>query len=188
MNPSLRHALRPAITALAVGSATALVACGGSDSSSEDEQASFDDAQVEFAQCMRENGVDIPDPEPGEDGFGFQIGEGGVDPGSEDFQQAQEQCGEILQDAIPEGERPDSAETEDQLLELTQCLRDEGYDLPDPQLADFGSGGGPPETDSGEMEQLQELMGDPEFQQAQEDCMEETGVELGGPGGPTDGG
>lgn len=193
---ALRHAIRPVITLAAVGASVALVACGGEEASGEDDPANFEDAQVEFAECMRENGVDLPDPETSEGGGGFRLeaGESGIDPESETFQAAQEKCEPIIEDAIPEGERPDPAEIRDQLHQMTECLRDKGYDVPEPQIRilgeDDGDGGaqgeseGPPAGSSDDMEELRD---DPEFQQAEEDCAEEAGLPEGGPGGPPGG-
>jgi hypothetical protein len=185
---TLRRATRTMMTVAAVGASSALVACGGGEEASgDDEGASFEDAQVEFTECMRENGVDMPDPEPG-DGPGIRIQageEGGIDPSSESFQAASEECGQIIEDSIPEGERPDPAEIRDQLHEMTECLRDEGYDVPEPTIV--GPGEDPPEQpqSGGPGGELEELQDDPEFQQAQDDCSAEAGLDEGfGPGGP----
>lgn len=170
--------MRAVVTLAAIGASAALVACGGEDASGEDEQAKFEDAQLEFAQCMREHGVDVPDPESGGDGgLRFEL-QGQVD--DQDFQEAQEACRPILEDAIPEGDRPDPAEVRDQLHEMTECLRDRGYDVPEPQI--FGPGDEPPDEPPAPSKELEDLMDDPEFQQAQEECSEEAGLEDGGPG------
>lgn len=164
-----------ALVALAAG----LIACGGGDSDGGDDETevSFEDAQVEFAQCMRENGVeDFQDP-TGE-GPGAGGGFADVDTDSPEFEAASEECGSIIEDAIPEGEALDSPETQDQLLELTQCLRDKGFDVPDVQFGSPGSGG-PPEG----AEEMQDLQDDPEFQDATEQCQDETGFEPPDPGG-----
>lgn len=162
-------------TALAVGLlAVGVLACGGSDDGEEDAQASFDDAQVEFAQCMRDNGIDFPDPEPGGGPGGVALE--GVDTESAEFQAATEQCQSIIEEAVPEGDRPDMAEIQDQLLEITQCVRDEGFQVEDPQVGGGGGFQAPPDD-------LQALMDDPDFQAALEVCQEETGAELGPPGG-----
>jgi hypothetical protein len=178
------------LTLVAVGASTALVACGGGEEASgDDEQASFEDAQVEFTECMRENGVDMPDPEPGEMGIRVEAGEeGALDPNSEEFQAASEECRPIIEDAVPEGERPDPAEIRDQLHEMTECLRDQGYDVPEPTIV--GPGEDPPDQPSGgPSEELEALQDDPEFQQAQEDCSAEAGLDEGfGPGGAGPGG
>ena len=59
------------------------------------------DAMLEFARCMREHGIDMPDPGSGEGGFRVRIGDGGIDPESAEFQEAQEACGELLGDFAP---------------------------------------------------------------------------------------
>jgi hypothetical protein len=164
----LRHPLKQIVTLAAIGASTALVACGGGDDDdSADAEANFEDAQVEFAQCMRENGVDMPDPEPGQSGINLRLGEG-VDPDSESFQNAREECEPIIQDAIPEGERPDPSEARDQGVKFAQCMRERGVNMPDPQVdsegrVTFGGGGG------------EDILSDPDFEEAQEACQEEVG-------------
>jgi hypothetical protein len=177
---TIRHGIRAIITLAAVGASIALIACGGSDSSGEDAEASAEDAGLEFAQCMREHGVDIPDPKPGSGGGGFSIEFEGDPRQDENFQEAQEACGDILEQAIPEGERPDPAEIRDQLHQMTECLRDKGYDVPEPQIALPGED--PPENPEPPSEEFQDLMDDPKFQRAQEDCAEQAGLPGGGPG------
>ena len=183
-----RHGIRAVITLAAVGASTALVACGGSEASGDDAQANAEDAALEYAKCMREHGVDVPDPKPGQGGFGIQIQSS--DPReNQNFQDAQDACGDILQKAIPEGDRPDPAEMRDKLHEMTECLRDKGYDVPEPQI--FGPGDEPPDNPPAPDKDLQDLMDDPDFQQAQEDCSKDAGLQGGGPGiqvGPGPGG
>jgi hypothetical protein len=169
----LRHARRTIVTLLAIGAGSALITCGGDDDDGDNAQASFDDAQLEFAQCMRENGVDVPDPEPGEGGINISIPEG-VNPDT--VEAAQEECEPIIRDAIPEGERPDPSEVRDQATKFAQCMREHGVDIPDPQVDSEGrvtlgpvaggEGGGSPRED---------IMSDPDFEEAQEACQEEVG-------------
>src|SRR6266496_627709 len=175
-----RHATRAIITFVAVGASTALVACGGA-ASSEDAQAKAEDAALDFAKCMREHGVDVPDPKPnsgGGGGFGFQIRSSNPEE-NQKFQDAQDACGGILQKAIPEGDRPDPAEMRDKLHQMTECLRNKGYDVPEPTFA--GPGDNPPDNPQAPSQELQNLMDDPDFQQAQEDCGKEAGLPGGGP-------
>ena len=67
---------------------------------SEEDRQEMEEAALRFAQCMRDNGVDMPDPQfsegPGGGGFLMQQ-EAGVDPDSPTFQRAQEAC----QDELP---------------------------------------------------------------------------------------
>ena len=175
----LRHGMRAMITLAAIGASAALVACGGSEASGEDAQAKADDAALDYAKCMREHGIDVPDPKPGGGGFGIQIQSSDAQE-NEKFQEAQDACGDILQKAIPEGDRPDPAEMRDELHKMTECLRDKGYDVPEPQV--FGPGDSPPDNPPEPSKELQDLMDDPDFQQAQEDCSKESGLSGGGPG------
>jgi hypothetical protein len=60
------------------------------------------DTMLEFAQCMRDNGVDFPDPDVSGGGGRIQIGgAGGIDPSSDEFQAAQDACQDILGDLGP---------------------------------------------------------------------------------------
>lgn len=115
------------------GAATAAPANG------DEEQA------LAFAQCMRDNGVDMADPTVNADGsidlFGGQ-GPGGADGLSDTEQAAFEACGDVLEGAsfLPGG--GDLTEIEDQLLKIAQCFRDQGLDVDDPDLANFAPGNG----------------------------------------------
>ena len=54
-------------------------------------EAALIDASLEFSQCMREEGIDFPDPTPGEFGF-FAFRDADVDWSSEQVQEAFEIC------------------------------------------------------------------------------------------------
>lgn len=101
-----------------------------------------------FAQCMRDEGIDWPDPITNADGSidlfggdgrgdGQDVG-GGVDDGR---REALDVCGPLVEGAsfLPGGVGGFDAETEDAFLEFTQCLRDNGVDVDDP---DFSNPGG----------------------------------------------
>ena len=97
-----------------------------------------EDAMLAFAQCMRDHGIEaFPDPQSG---GRMTIGGGpgqAIDPGSEEFQAAQEACQSILENSGFGGQRELSQEQLDQMVEFAQCMRDNGIDMPDPQ-ADGG--------------------------------------------------
>jgi hypothetical protein len=64
------------------------------------------DAMLGFAKCMREHGIDFPDPQFGSGGgvsiqVGGPDGEGGVDPMSDAFQAAQEACAAEMPQGAP---------------------------------------------------------------------------------------
>jgi hypothetical protein len=122
---------------VSVALTAALAACGGDGSDSTDTEANSQDAFTNFAECMRENGVDIPDPQPGQSGFALGAdAAGNIDPNDPAVQAAREKCLPELRGAIPEGERPDSSEVEDDLLAYARCMRDHGIDFPDPQVSE----------------------------------------------------
>src|SRR5687768_18346222 len=65
----------------------ALSGCGGDASGTEgatgdgndaDAAANFEDAMVDYAACMREHGIDMPDPTFENDGGGTSTGKGGM--------------------------------------------------------------------------------------------------------------
>ena len=124
--------------------ALGVVACGGSSSSAADDEAAREEAQLEFAQCMREHGVDMEDPQPGQGGLviggvskkGGDSGEKSLtDPATDEAMAA---CGEILEDAAPELSPEEEEERKEQALAFAQCMREHGVDMPDPQ---FGADG-----------------------------------------------
>ena len=62
------------------------------------------DQMLKFAQCMRDHGVDFPDPQFSGGGVMVQVGggeAGAIDPTSETFQAAQEACGSELPGGAP---------------------------------------------------------------------------------------
>ena len=113
-------------------------------SQTDEEQA------LAFAQCMRDEGVDFPDPTTNADGsidfFGGlgPGGGGGFDPNDTSVQDAIEVCGSLIDGAsfLPNGGDGFDAETQDTLLEFTQCLRDNGLDVDDPDFSNFDGDGG----------------------------------------------
>ncbi len=89
------------ISVTLIGAALALSACGGDDPGAGDRAAGaggMRDAALDFARCMREQGIDFPDPEfPEEGGARVRIGPGtGIDPSSPKFQRAQKACAKEL--------------------------------------------------------------------------------------------
>jgi hypothetical protein len=81
---------------------------GGPQPLSAEQQAEFRDAALKFAQCMRRNGVDLPDPQTSSGGGGvaIQIGPGkgaGPRPDSAAFKRASEACKKLLPE--PKGGR-----------------------------------------------------------------------------------
>jgi hypothetical protein len=72
----------------------------GSDLSPE-ERAKLDDALLEFAKCMREHGIDMPDPSEGgfvqiQKGSGQSTNASGPDPEDPEFKAAEKACEDKL--------------------------------------------------------------------------------------------
>lgn len=135
----------------------------GGDEKSAEEQA------LEFAQCMRDNGVDMPDPEVDEDGrLQFRAGDGeGEMPDPATLEKAQEACEDLQPDFGGQLSPEDESEMQDRLLDFAECMRDNGIDMPDPEFDDGMVRFGPPEGVDPE---------DPTFREAQETCMDEVGM------------
>lgn len=190
----LPAALLPALLVVVL----VLAACGGGDSGdgvaslsgdaaamSEDEggaggeEVDPEDAFVEFARCMREHGVDMPDPQPGGGGV-VRVGPGpgeGLDPASEEFREADEACRPILEEAMgemPEPSPEEQAEMRDRMLAFARCMREHGVDMPDPTFGEDGSA----MVELGPADEVRGPEDDPDFAEAQEAC----GDLLGGPG------
>jgi hypothetical protein len=137
MTKSLLTLVGVAATALALG------ACGGSDgkgggSGKGNPDKAFEGA-LKYAKCMREHGVDMPDPQ--------RVGTGGIKmtqkatPGSRGkIQAADKDCQKYMQ--IGGGKAPSAAEqakAKGAMLAYAKCMRGQGVDMPDPK---FSSGGG----------------------------------------------
>lgn len=93
-----------------------------------------DEAMQEYATCMRENGVDMPDP--GTDGA-IMIGGPDVDPTTVDAAMAE--CDPILEAAFGDFEMSPEMEAEQRDLDLafSRCMRDNGVEeWPDPGTDD----------------------------------------------------
>ena len=181
-----------------VAAVVLLGACGGDDDDSADKVASVedngdsgdsdsgsatgDDAEpaseeeiLDYFACLRENGVEVQDPTFDADGnIDFSAGQGGpgaaADFDREAIEAAQEVCGDFP--ALPGGfgDR-DQSEMQDSLVEMAQCMRDHGIDMPDP---DFDSAEGGP-FGGGSVD-----VDDPDVQAAFAECRDTLGIETPG--------
>jgi hypothetical protein len=113
----------------------ALTACGSSDSGNSGAAASdTEQAALDFARCMRDNGVpSFPDPVAKPDG-GFRLQRPpGVSPSALD--DALESCkSEAGAAGVDSGSAAPDTGAQDQLLELSRCMRANGIpEFPDPK-------------------------------------------------------
>lgn len=133
----IRTTLTLALLALGLG----LSACGSADEGdgvataggdgapSASATLSDQEAAVRFAQCMRDNGIDVADPDPDQEGFRVQLPEG-TDP--EDAKAATEACKQYM----PNGGAPPKLDPEalEKQRQFSQCMRDNGIEeFPDPR-------------------------------------------------------
>ena len=107
----------------------------------------FEDAMLDYAKCMREHGVDMPDPTFSDTGGGkgmFTVGApGGAGPGKDStaFTNADKACKPILDKAqqdMPQPTPEEEAKMRDNALAFARCMRDHGVDMPDPTFDDQG--------------------------------------------------
>ncbi len=166
------------VTLLGLGLALALAACGtpadgdqvaslsGGDATTTTKGTADDgkDPQqraIDFARCMRQHGVDMPDPEVDDQGrVRVRIGAGGNGrrPDPKKLEEAQKACGGLMGG----GDGPDQIDpaARDAMVSFARCMREHGIDMPDPTgdglLMRRDQGGPDPESE--------------EFQQAKKAC------------------
>jgi hypothetical protein len=151
-------------------------ASSASPASDDEEDLDRDDAMLKFAQCMREQGVDMPDPTPG---GGIRVNGEGLS--EEQMEAAQSACQKWMDMAEPEdGGRELTEEEKQMFLDMASCMRERGYNFPDPT---FDGGRVTQKVEKGEGD----LPGpdDPGFEKDREECSAEVGLEP--PGGEDDG-
>lgn len=139
-------------------------------------EADTEEQLLEFAQCMRDQGIDMEDPTVDAEGnIGFGAFGGGDGQPPEGIREAALECEEFLDGIQLFGRDFDLTELEDMVLEFAQCMRDNGYDMPDPDFSSFGqppadgegNGGGRAGGPFGDID-----FSDPDFITAQEACAE----------------
>jgi hypothetical protein len=147
--------MRSRLIVVCVAVTACAAACGGTEG---DAVASLDssstttaiapavtdeEAALAFAGCMRGEGIDIPDPEVDADGH-IQVRLGQLARVASESDQdvltaAFEECGHFL-DGLSFGFDPsDTAALEDRLVAFASCMRENGFDMPDPDVSAVGS-------------------------------------------------
>lgn len=112
---------------------------------------SAEDQAIAFAQCMRDNGVDFPDPTvdaQGNPSFADAFGKsqsGGINPGGASFRTAMTACADLAKGLQIGGGGNggfDRTAITEAMYTYTQCLRDQGLDVGDITLGAGRAGGG----------------------------------------------
>ncbi|MEU3726070.1 hypothetical protein [Streptomyces sp. NPDC031705] len=127
----MKRSLTMTTAAALTGLALFVTACtndgsagGGSGSSGAGADA---DNAVKTRQCLREHGIDAPDPKPGQNPNAMTVG-GGADP--QKMEEAMKACGMHT----GSGEGP-TQEQKDKELRWVRCMRENGVDLKDPEYS-----------------------------------------------------
>src|ERR1041385_1549176 len=126
-----------------------------------------DQMRLKWAQCMRQHGVTVPAPGPGGAG-GVNInvqaspGDGGPDAAEQQVQTAMDACKKYRPNG-GQGSPQNNQQMLDQAIKFSQCMRDHGVNMPDPQPV--GSGGIRIAASPGALDPTSD-----QFKQAQEAC------------------
>jgi hypothetical protein len=125
-------------TAVVAAAVTALVfaSCGGDGGSGggKSNREEMEEYALKNAECLRQHGVDVPDPKPGQ---GLLMDSRDVNP--EEFERAQRACQKKLgKPPVPELSEEEQREFREAALKFARCMRAEGIDMPDPT---FGANG-----------------------------------------------
>jgi hypothetical protein len=114
------------------------------------------DQMRKYAKCMRENGVDMADPDTSGEGGGIGISVNGAEEKAK-VDKANEACKQFMPNG---GEPPEmTAEDLDKARDLAKCLREHGIDVKEPTMEDpglsvgAGEGGNDPEKVNKAMEE-----------------------------------
>jgi hypothetical protein len=124
----------------AAAAALAGAGCGGGSGrdSATGSDTSDDAKELAFARCMREAGIDFPDPEPSAGGRRTQTIRIPRSIAPQRFQQIEATCRDrsgIVRKA-PSAEEQEKFR--DDALKFARCMRAHGVDLPDPQVRGGG--------------------------------------------------
>ena len=141
-------------------------ASGGANSGSHESAADEEETQLEFAECMRSEGVEVEDPQPRES---LVIGDTG-DPATK---KALAECDHKLGIAGQELSPEEGEEFKEGWLAFAKCVREHGVDMADPEFL------GP-----GKVHLDRSATTSPAFESAREACQGKTlelnGISIGG--------
>ncbi len=143
------------ITGLVLGAALLLAGCGakgddaskvasistprsaGTNAPADNSGKSDEDKMRDYAKCMREHGIDMPDPKPAGEGGGMAITLGGDGTDMGKMEAAQKACKQLMPNG---GEpKPMSPEELDKARQQAKCMREHGIDMPDPDPTGKGA-------------------------------------------------
>jgi hypothetical protein len=111
------------------------------------------DAMLQFTKCMRDHGIDMPDPKAASgssaSGSGGATGplimnsSGGGPQEKEKMDAANKDCKHFMDGVVQNAPKMDpeqEAKMKEDALAFSKCMRDNGVDMPDPQFSSDGGG------------------------------------------------
>lgn len=154
-----RHRLRMIPVAL-LAAALSLTACGGKSDAGAiatlndgtatatpraSASGDLEKQLADYVECLRKQGVDIPDPTvdaKGQVSFGRPAAGARFDRGA--LTKAREACGDLPAGLTTGPGTMDRSQMQDTLLTFARCMREQGIDMPDPDMSKVGTGEGSP--------------------------------------------
>jgi hypothetical protein len=168
------------VASIAGETTTAATGAATPAASAADREATL----MQASKCMRDNGIaDFPDPVVDSNG-NVRPGQGlrNLDRNDPTVSKALAACQKYFTAARPQFTPAQQQKLQDALLKYAKCMRDNGFNMPDPQ---FGTGGGGP--GGGAFRDINR--NDPTFKKADTACQSIlAGVRPGGGGGGGGGG
>ncbi|MER5889972.1 hypothetical protein ABT160_39620 [Streptomyces sp. NPDC001941] len=137
MTTTQRH-LRT-VSAIALGALALLTTGCGQDGGAKGDDTANDagkksDQAFERRKCLRDQGLKVPEPKPGEDERGMSIDSGSLS--KEQMEKALKSCAEKTGGAGA-AQGPTQAD-KDKMLKYAQCMRKNGFNMPDPKFEGGG--------------------------------------------------
>jgi hypothetical protein len=90
----------------------------------------FKQQMLAYARCLRQHGIDIPDPKFDANGHMAMQLPSGVGPDDPKFKAAEQACKQYAPSGAPEQVDP---QAQQQMLAYARCMRQHGIDIPDPK-------------------------------------------------------
>ena len=126
----------------ALAATLSLAACGSDDTkpAAADQQAKMKKSMLDFARCMRENGIDMPDPKFEGNRVTMRAGGPGKKAPDRDKMKAADKACAKYRDAVkpPEMSPERAAEFKKEALANARCMREHGIEMPDPTFDENG--------------------------------------------------
>ena len=135
-----------------------------------------EDAMLGFSACMRDHGIDLPDPSFGVGSFFASGAMTDIDMMSTEFLAAFGACQGFLAAAVPAVDPDEQAERNERAVAFAECMRAEGIDWPDPDPTSGMTFSSMLGEDGG----LAFDPFDPHFQETSRTCAETTGASVPG--------